>query len=81
MKTKHPTYNRTNYPHFVCHNGNWDIYANDLGFCAAIPTEKKSNDGCIATHFGDRHYASATLGNEAKEAIENIIARAAGGKA
>ena len=35
----HQHYNRQNFPRFVCHHGNWDIYANDQDRCAAIPTE------------------------------------------
>lgn len=46
---EHPYYNTTNFPHFVCNHGNWDIYRNDKDYCAAIPTRP----GCKASHFGD----------------------------
>lgn len=58
----HPYYNRTNFPRFVCRNGNWDIYANAAGYCAAIPTEAAAADGCKASHFGDAAYVRVTLG-------------------
>ena len=55
-------YNKTNYPIFVCNNGNWDIYRNERGDCASIPTEKAAADGCRASHFGDLGYVRCTLG-------------------
>lgn len=58
----HTDYNTTNYPVFVCNHGNWDIYRNDGGYCAAIPTIAAAAIGCKATHFGDRRYVAATLG-------------------
>lgn len=45
-------YNTKNYPLLLAHHGNWDIYANEKGDCAAIPVV----EGCFATHFGDLHY-------------------------
>ena len=57
----HEYYNKTNFPHFVINNGNWDIYAKDTGHCAAIPTTKAENNGCKATHFGDMAYVRVTL--------------------
>lgn len=57
----HPYYNTQNFPTFVCHHGNWDIYCNATGYCAAIPTPQAEADGCIATHFGDMVYTRLTL--------------------
>lgn len=58
----HPYYNTQNFPQFVGHHGNWDIYANANGHCAAIPTTAALADGCQASYFGDRNYVRATLG-------------------
>ncbi|SEG64727.1 hypothetical protein [Bosea lathyri] len=58
----HPTYNKTRYPTFVCHHGNWDIYRNDAGYCVSIPTVQGVAIGCKASHFGDAGYLAATLG-------------------
>jgi hypothetical protein len=55
-------YTVENYPVFVCNHGNWDIYANSRGWCAAIPTPQARANGCIATHFGDAQYVKSTLG-------------------
>jgi hypothetical protein len=57
----HSHYNRINFPHFVVNNGNWDIYANDKGYCASIPTPEAETQGCNATHFGDAEYVRITL--------------------
>ncbi len=57
-------YNTDNFPIFVCNHGNWDIYRNVAGYCAAIPTAKALADGCKATHFGDLAYTLITLGAE-----------------
>lgn len=57
----HPDYNKKNFPLFVMNHGNWDIYANDNGKCAAIPTESAAMEGCKASHFGDMDYVRATL--------------------
>ena len=48
----HEYYNTTNFPILVAHHGNWDIYRNDKGWCAAIPVV----EGCRASHFGDMNY-------------------------
>lgn len=45
-------YNTTNFPILVAHHGNWDIYRNAAGHCAAIPVV----EGCRASHFGDMNY-------------------------
>jgi hypothetical protein len=58
----HEYYNRAAFPHFVVNHGNWDIYANDAGHCAAIPTADAAADGCGASNFGDARYVFATLG-------------------
>lgn len=55
-------YTTINFPRFICHHGNWDIYANASGYCAAIPTAEAAANGCRATHFGDMNYVRATLG-------------------
>jgi hypothetical protein len=62
MNATHEYYNTANFPIFVCHHGNWDIYRNDSGYCAAIPTSEALAIGCKATHFGDRGYVAVTLG-------------------
>ena len=54
-------YNTANFPTFVCNHGNWDIYKNDRGYCAAIPTVEAAADGCKASHFGDMEYLKITL--------------------
>ena len=61
---RHPYYNTTNFPRFVTHNGNWDIYSNAAGYCASIPTVKMGLQGCKASHFGDLKYTQVTLGLE-----------------
>ena len=58
---RHFDYNHDNYPHFVVNHGDWDICANDKGYCAAIPTQEAS--GCRASHFGDLEYVRCTLGD------------------
>lgn len=58
---RHPHYNRDNFPVFVCRHGNWDIYRNVEGYCAAIPALLAPR-GCNATHFGDALHVLATLG-------------------
>jgi hypothetical protein len=60
--SSHLVYNTDNYPHFVCNNGNWDIYTDAKGYCASIPTPEAAAQGCKATHFGDRGYVRAVLG-------------------
>ena len=50
------------YPFFIVNHGNWDIYANKTGYCAAIPTEKARAIGCLASHFGTAEYVRKTLG-------------------
>lgn len=60
--TTHATYNTANFPIFVCHHGNWDIYRNEGGYCVSIPTTKGAAAGCKASHFGDHGYLAATLG-------------------
>lgn len=45
-------YNTTNFPNLVAHHGNWDIYSDAQGRCAAIPVVQS----CRASHFGDRNY-------------------------
>lgn len=58
----HDYYNRQNFPIFVCNDGNWDIYSNAAGYCAAIPTAAALANGCKASHFGNLAYVRATLG-------------------
>ncbi len=60
---EHIRYNTTNYPHRVGNNGNWDIYRNDDGACASIPTPAAALQGCQATHFGDMKYVKEQLGD------------------
>lgn len=50
-------YNTDNFPILVAHHGNWDIYRNAKGYCAAIPIPSKDHPGgCRASHFGDMAY-------------------------
>ena len=58
---RHDEYNTDNFPAFVAHHGNWDIYMNDRGYSAAIPTAEAAKNGCRATHFGDFNYTRAAL--------------------
>ncbi len=60
----HPDYNKALFPHFVCAHGNWDIYANANGYCAAIPSAQGEVAGCGASHFGDMAYVRLTLPKE-----------------
>lgn len=68
-------YSKGNYPYFVCHHGNWDIYSNDRGYCASIPTEAAAANGCRASHFGDAGYVKATLGVTVKTPNEQAGGR------
>lgn len=45
-------YNTLNFPILVAHHGNWDIYRDANGRCAAIPVVQ----GCRASHFGTMDY-------------------------
>jgi hypothetical protein len=65
MKYEHEYYNKRNFPRFIVNHGNWDIYANDRDYCAAIPTDEAATQGCKASHFGDLAYVRATLANYA----------------
>jgi hypothetical protein len=58
---RHDVYNTENFPNFICHHANWDIYTNARGWCAAIPTKDAAAIGCRASHFGDRAYVKITL--------------------
>ena len=57
---QHDIYNTARYPHHVCRNGAWDIYADAKGDCAAIPADPTS--GHKPCYFGDRDYVRKTLG-------------------
>ena len=63
----HEYYNLRNFPIFVVNHGNWDIYANEAGYCAAIPTREMEARGCKASHFGDMDYVRVTLADELRE--------------
>ena len=65
---QHDYYNRANFPIFVVNHGNHDICANDVGYCAAIPTPEAEANGCRATHFGDMAYVRHTLRNHMQAA-------------
>jgi len=54
-------YTIENYPRFIANHGNWDIYANDNGHCAAIPTKNAAADGCRPSYFGNLNYVKVTL--------------------
>ena len=58
------TYTRANFPTFVCAHGNWDIWANARGYCAAIPSVSGEAAGCRGSGFGDMDYVRATLPTE-----------------
>ena len=53
---RHYYYNTDNFPTLVAHHGNWEIYRNEKGYCAAIPTKEMEARGCLASHFGDLLY-------------------------
>ena len=55
--TTHNFYNKQNFPNFVCQNGNWDIYCNQQGECAAL----SKAEGCRSTHFGDLLFVRGAL--------------------
>lgn len=58
---RHEYYNRDNFPHFVGNNGNWDYYARDDGYCAAIPTPEAARGGCLASHMGDMNHVKRAM--------------------
>ncbi len=64
-------YSVSNFPHFICAHGNWSIFANAKGKCAAIPTGRAARNGCKPSHFGTVEYVKATLGIDAA----SILAR------
>lgn len=64
-------YDKVGFPHFVCNHGNWDIYANNRGYCAAIPTDEAAAIGCKATHFGSLKYVLVTLGYD--EGVRRVL--------
>ncbi len=79
MAYRHPEYNIDNFPAFVAHHGNWDIYINHRGHSAAIPTPEAAANGCKASHFGDFHYTRMALRNiahatlaDAASALANV---------
>ena len=67
----HDWYNKEKFP--VCvgpsKSKNFEIWANETGYCAAIPTDEGAADGCKATHFGDARYVQVTLGLDVMSAI------------
>jgi hypothetical protein len=65
---RHDHYNRDHFPIFVINHGNWDIMADERGYCAAIPTESAAGIGCKATHFGDMAYVRQTILNKRERA-------------
>ena len=73
----HSYYTRENFPYFIAHSGNWDIYANASGYCASIPTSEAALNGCLATHFGDAEYIRVTLGLDVRATIARIQSGAA----
>ncbi|MGF6440092.1 hypothetical protein [Paraburkholderia youngii] len=58
---QHDFYNTKSFPTLICNHGNWDIYTNARGWCAAIPTRAGSDGGCKASHFGDRAFVKKHL--------------------
>ena len=66
IETRHEWYNKESFNIFICNHVNWDIYAKENGYCAAIPTESARAIGCKSTHFGDINYVRRTLGVEVK---------------
>ena len=62
-------YSTDNFPIFVAHHGNWDIYADFDGRCASIPTPEAAATGCRSSHFGDAGYVKTTLGHDVMAAI------------
>jgi hypothetical protein len=60
MKAPFTHYTKENFPIFVAHHGNWDIYRDDKGNCAALPVVP----GCLSSHFGDMRYTRCVLAAE-----------------
>lgn len=65
----HHCYNRAGYPHFLAHNANWAICADDAGRLAAIPVKA----GALASHWGDLRHARRIL--ESGPRARSIAAR------
>lgn len=66
-------YTRTNFPHLMVRNGNWDICANEAAYCASIPSEEGAANGCAASRFGDADYVLATLGVDVHARLSEIV--------
>ena len=71
-------YTKKMYPLFVANHGNWDIYCDLDGRCAAIPTAAAKAGGCRASHYGDLNHVSMTMGKPAAAAGRAAITRAVG---
>jgi hypothetical protein len=48
----------------VCRHGNWNIWRNAQGSCAAIPSESGERAGCRPSQFGDMSYVRQVLARE-----------------
>ena len=59
MNTTHDFYNTDTFPVLLAHHGPWDIYRDDKGYCAAIPSDPYS--GHKASHFGDMRHVMAMV--------------------
>jgi len=57
-------YNTANFPIMVCRHGNWNIWRNAKGSCAAIPSEAGERAGCKPSQFGDMAYVRQVLSQE-----------------
>ena len=65
----HNFYNTKNFQIFLCHWGNWDIYSNHNGQCAAIAIVT----GCKSTHFGDLRFAERALHIEIPAHLAELV--------
>jgi len=66
----HDYYNTKNFPTLVAHNGPWDIYRNNNGYCAAIPVDP--NSGHRASHFGELRNVMDLVRNGHLKLIETV---------
>lgn len=68
MNATHDFYNTQNFPVILAHSGPWDIYRNNEGYCAAIPSDP--NSGHKASHFGELRDVMALVKNNYLKLIE-----------
>lgn len=50
-----------NYPAFVMHHGNWDIFKNANGVCVAIPNKQGKAVKAQSSFFGQYEWVKETF--------------------